>query len=365
MRIANSVLKKLSRSQDSKLRFRVHLLLGSALPQITDRSAVNLRGAFSNRKLKLPAVFDEHFSQVRKIVEASKDPQTYCKGTNIDLVMQDAEKLLNFLDEVKTVEIPDSCFAIQETVIDFQLKDFNFVCYLVSQIALLCQTVLNPANQTQTTDFDYTEVTKAKINSVWKHAAASLENHSKTVSDLVEVAIKRETQWVKWKLEGCPSFEKFPATEATSVMENDLEEGEVVSYDQTAPSTNPLFEQNELLPTMQTYLARVYQDMDPDEQIEEEFKVKKDPVYSWRCLRLVSFSNLEVFKKLNFPEIEGVAKALRGDTKDLEFQTNLVFHFSLLEKPLIEVYTTEETFPQKHQRDHLPEESPSKVPKPN
>ena len=40
---------------------------------------------------------------------------------------------------------------------------------------------------------------------------------------------------------------------------------------------------------MNDYLNPIFQGMDPDEEVEEEYKKKNDPTFCWKFLRAASF----------------------------------------------------------------------------
>jgi hypothetical protein len=74
-------------------------------------------------------------------------------------------------------------------------------------------------------------------------------------------------------------------------------------------------------PCVSDYLNRVLTDLDPDQGMEEEYKVKKEEVFSWRFLRQVSFVDL-----VNF---HGEPEAHRGFIRfdgDIEKQAKILYN---------------------------------------
>lgn len=51
-------------------------------------------------------------------------------------------------------------------------------------------------------------------------------------------------------------------------------------------------------------------DNDPEGEIEEEYKGKNNPVFSWRFLRLVSQKNIRVFKKVYDGDIDKITQII-------------------------------------------------------
>jgi THO complex subunit 1 len=51
------------------------------------------------------------------------------------------------------------------------------------------------------------------------------------------------------------------------------------------------------VPAVDKWLSNVKVEMDPDEDVEEEYKRKNDKVYAWRALRLLAHQDIKVFSK--------------------------------------------------------------------
>lgn len=49
------------------------------------------------------------------------------------------------------------------------------------------------------------------------------------------------------------------------------------------------------LPTLNEYLTPVFIDMDPEQQVEDEYKRKHNQVFCWRLLRAISYIDLVNF----------------------------------------------------------------------
>mmetsp|Transcript_4688 Transcript_4688/g.4597 ORF Transcript_4688/g.4597 Transcript_4688/m.4597 type:complete len:402 (-) Transcript_4688:44-1249(-) len=178
---------------------------------------------------------------------------------------------------------------------------------------LLAQTLTLPANQAQTSAFVLSELQKNKLGSIVLKSKDILNEINPPILKIIESSLNNELFWIKWKLNQCQAFEKESCIEVPSKHEIELEEGEVGNDEVKTNKSEPLFDEYLREPTMENYLEKVYADLDPDEGIEEEYKCKKDPVYSWRLLRLVSQNRIDIFSRLENIDVEKVAIEIKKE----------------------------------------------------
>ncbi|CAG9334664.1 unnamed protein product [Blepharisma stoltei] len=314
LRINNSLLKRLSKRCQAKFRFRVQLLLASSIALISERSGVNFKGNFASRATKTQISNDTVFSWILNVLSFSRDPITLFKDS--DKFDRCLEHIENLLEHFKTINIEKSSMAFylpEARLFEFQVKDSEFICFIVTLIMLLAQTLTSPANQVQTSVFILSELQKNKLGSIVLKSKDILNEINPPILKIIESSLNNELFWVKWKLNQCQAFEKESCIEVPSKHEIELEEGEVGNDEVKTNKSEPLFDEYLQEPTMENYLERVYADLDPDEGIEEEYKCKKDPVYSWRLLRLVSQNRIDIFGRLDNIDVEKVAIEIKKD----------------------------------------------------
>ena len=141
----------------------------------------------------------------------------------------------------------------------------------------------------------------------------------------IEDLLESEAPWINWKYNKCLKFEKEAYVEYPGEDKIELEEGEVAGEEITVSKNKPLFEEGERPPIVRNFIERVIVDLNPDEQIEEEFRAKNDPVFTWRLLRLVSFTHIDLFMNMPKIDIEKIAMELKPIYKfneDIEIKSS-------------------------------------------
>jgi hypothetical protein len=144
------------------------------------------------------------------------------------------------------------------------------------------------------------------------------------MSECVETIVRNEELWSKWKENKCPNFERPPsetvkarkldtskalagkmmgqggrlingtAKGAESSLCNPKNGVEMRKYlRMPKEAVDPLRGESVNitpadLPTIGDYLYSFLADMDPDQDVEDEFKKKRDEVFTWRFFRQLS-----------------------------------------------------------------------------
>ena len=148
-------------------------------------------------------------------------------------------------------------------------------------------------------------------------------------AETVAQILEREKLWIAWKKESCPPLEKAYAEEVkvpknmvkkkrkaparSSFMQHavklghpDLDQLWNICEDNTSCLN---YEDQGMVPSVRDYLNPVIDQADPEDMIEEAYKVKNDKVYSWKALRLVARSNIATFGR-NVEDLEDVIPIL-------------------------------------------------------
>lgn len=309
------MLKKLSRFRQSVLRSRVQLLVSNIMPQVTERSGVNLKGAYNSWHGNLSThTENETYNKICHLKQFIDEPLEKLGSMEMSKVF---ELMEFFMEKVNSnlTEIRKDYWEIaqDEHMLGYQLKDKRFISEIIVQCLILCHSFTKPANQTQKTSFNLTEGDLLKMKLCQSKLSMQLEKLNKNLHQGLDKILHQENKWAEWKDQQCPSFEKAPS----------MEEPLIIEYKtfSTKPSNGKgkhtsLFEENKYDPDLQKYLNKVYIDLDPEEDIEDEYKSKHDQVFSWRMLRLVSQTNLKTFQKIYDGDIEKIAIELRPKTSE-------------------------------------------------
>jgi len=158
------------------------------------------------------------------------------------------------------------------------------------------------------------EMAAPLLQRVKKVLAATPPEGKKFVEAVFNI-LEREENWVSWKKNKAPSFEKAPEKlvparpkmkrlKAGVRMGNpELDRLWNLSADNESVLAMP--EGTSLVPSCEEFLEPIRDDVDPEAGIEEEYKNKHDKVFCWKALRLVARVHLASF--LNYTNIEDVA----------------------------------------------------------
>jgi THO complex subunit 1 len=131
----------------------------------------------------------------------------------------------------------------------------------------------------------------------------------------VEHILEREKNWVWWKRDGCPPFEKQPidkkspnAGQKKRRQRWRLGNKELSQLWRWADQNpNALTDSQRVrTPDIADYWKPLAEDMDPSAGIEDEYHHKNNRVYCWKGLRFTARQDLEGFSRFTEMGIEGV-----------------------------------------------------------
>ncbi|OMJ89563.1 hypothetical protein SteCoe_8266 [Stentor coeruleus] len=331
LRISNALLKRLSRNEHLHTRYQLHKILANCMGSISYRSGSNFRGQFSNKKSIFLSLSDDLFSQVNSVFLAIKDPYiAFCDQGHLDRFLTTTVKLIEKISNIKTYENSFNIYQPIEEIFDIQLKDSDFIIYLLGSIIFLAQTLQKPATTQQETSFVLNETQKSTLNLLSNKSKEILLKINIEIVKDIENLLESEIPWITWKMNKCPKFEREKVVEMPKEEKIELEDGELAGEEVVVNKKKAFFEEGERKPDINAFIDKVLVDLDPDEDIEDQYKSKNDVVFNWRFLRLISQSHIEEFKYLGKPDIEKISLRLRPsanfvirekENDDIEYKT--------------------------------------------
>ncbi|KAJ6945349.1 hypothetical protein NC651_000412 [Populus alba x Populus x berolinensis] len=159
---------------------------------------------------------------------------------------------------------------------------------------------------------------KEEIRSREEHVKKLLEMtppKGKDFLHMVEHILEREKNWLWWKRDGCPPFEKQPIENKT-VQDGgkkrrprwrlgNKELSQLWKWADQNPNalTDP---QRVRTPAITDYWKPLAEDMDPSAGIDAEYHHKNNRVYCWKGLRFSARQDLDGFSRFTDHGIEGV-----------------------------------------------------------
>ncbi|XP_067887833.1 THO complex subunit 1 isoform X2 [Heterodontus francisci] len=212
-------------------------------------------------------------------------------------------------------------FLTSEKLMDLQLNDSNFRRHILLQYLILFQylkgQVKFKSSYCVLTDEQslWIEDTTKAVYQLFKETPPDGEKFS----SMVEHILHSEENWIAWKNEGCPSFvkerppeskvpkltRKRPAPEdffgkgpgKKVLMGNE----ELTRLWNLCPDNMEACksESREFMPTLEEFFEEAIEQADPENMVEEEYKVVNNSNYGWRALRLLARRSPHFFQPTN------------------------------------------------------------------
>ncbi|XP_020094223.1 THO complex subunit 1 isoform X1 [Ananas comosus] len=337
LRTCNQLLRRLSKANDVVFCGRILMFLAHFFP-LSERSAVNIKGVFNTSNetkyekdapdgvsvdfnfYKTFWSLQEHFSNPASTTLAPSKWQKFSSNLMIVLDTFEAQPLSDDDGNVNNLEQEEeAAFSIKyltsSKLMSLELKDPNFRRHILVQCLILFDYLKAPGKNDKDGP---TESMKEEIKSCEERVKKLLEitpPKGKEFLQSIEHILEREKNWVWWKRDGCPAFEKQP-TEKKSGQDvvrkrkprwrlGNKELSQLWKWADQNPNalTDP---QRIRMPSVTEYWKALAEDMDVSAGIEPEFHHKNNRVYCWKGLRFSARQDLEGFSRFTENGIEGV-----------------------------------------------------------
>ncbi|KDP40562.1 hypothetical protein JCGZ_24561 [Jatropha curcas] len=336
LRTCNQLLRRLSKANDVVFCGRILMFLAHFFP-LSERSAVNIKGVFNTSndtkyEKDPPAGISIDFNFYKTLwslqeffcnpVSLTLAPTKWHKFTATLMVVLntfDAQPLSEEEGNANNLEEEAATFNIKyltsSKLMGLELKDPSFRRHILVQCLILFDYLKAPGKN----DKDLTsESMKEEIKTCEERVKKLLEMtppKGKDFLHMVEHILEREKNWVWWKRDGCPAFEKQPI-ENKMVQDGvkkrkprwrlgNKELSQLWKWADQNPNalTDP---QRVRTPSITEYWKPLAEDMDPSAGIEAEYHHKNNRVYCWKGLRFSARQDLDGFSRFTDHGIEGV-----------------------------------------------------------
>ncbi|KAI8027359.1 THO complex subunit 1 [Camellia lanceoleosa] len=314
LRTCNQLLRRLSKANDVVFCGRIIMFLAHFFP-LSERSAVNIKGVFNTSNetkyekeapegisidfnfYKTFWSLQEHFCNPASLTLAPTKWQKFTSSLMVVLNTFDAQPLSDEEGNANNLEDEAATFGIK---------------YLTSSKLMGLEA---PGKN----DKDLpSETLKEEIKSFEERVKKLLEMtppNGKEFLNSIDHILERERNWVWWKRDGCPPFEK-PLIEKKSVQDGakkrkirwrlgNKELSQLWKWADQNPNalTDP---QRVRTPAVTEYWKPLAEDMDLTAGIEAEYHHKNNRVYCWKGLRFSARQDLDGFSRFTEYGIEGV-----------------------------------------------------------
>ncbi|GAB2293096.1 suppressor of the transcriptional defect of hpr1 by overexpression [Dionaea muscipula] len=336
LRTCNQLLRRLSKANDVVFCGRILMFLAHFFP-LSERSAVNIKGVFNTSnetkyEKDAPEGFSidfnfyktfwslqEYFSNPPSITLAPSKWQKFATSLMVVLSTFEAQPLSDEHGNANIVEEEVAFFNIKyltsSKLMGLELKDPSFRRHILLQCLILFDYLKAPGKSEKDMP---SEAMKEEIRSCEDRVKKLLEvtpPKGKEFLECVERILERERNWVWWKRDGCPPFEKQPMEKKVvqDVVKRrrprwrmgNKELSQLWKWSDANPNalTDP---QRVQTPSITEYWKPLADDMDETAVIEAEYHHKNNKVYCWKGLRFSARQDLEGFSKFTEYGIEGV-----------------------------------------------------------
>ncbi|KAI5410919.1 THO complex subunit 1 [Lathyrus oleraceus] len=336
LRTCNQLLRRLSKANDVVFCGRILMFLAHFFP-LSERSALNIKGVFNTsnetkyEKEPIEGIcidfnfyetfwgLQEYFSNPASINHSPIRWKKFTSSLSVVLNTFEAQPLSDEEGDANNLEEEAVNFSIKyltsSKLMGLELKDPSFRRHVLVQCLILFNYLKAPGKG----DKDLpSENMKDEITLCEERVKKLIEltpPKGKEFLHKIEHILEREKNWVWWKRDGCPPYEKQPA-EKKVVQDaskkrkprwrmGNKELSQLWKWADQNPNalTDP---QRVQTPSIMEYWKPLAEDMDPSAGIEAEYHHKNNRVYCWKGLRLSARQDLEGFSKFTEYGIEGV-----------------------------------------------------------
>ncbi|KAL6847600.1 hypothetical protein ACP4OV_022626 [Aristida adscensionis] len=316
LRTCNQLLRRLSKANDVVFCGRIIMFLAHFFP-LSERSALNIKGVFNTSNVtkyekdatdgisvdfnfyKTLWSLQEHFSNPALTAANPAKWQKFSSNLEVVLSTFEAQPLsdddgrVNNLDQEE-----DAAFNIKyltsSKLMGLELKDPSFRRHILVQCLIFFDYLKAPGKSDKDGP---TGSMKEEIKSCEEHVKKLLEiipPKGKEFLKSIEHILEREKNWVWWKRDGCPAFEKQPFEKKSGQAGarkrkprwrlGNKELSQLWKWAEQNP--NALTDPDRVrMPSITEYWKPLAEDMDPSAGIEEEYHHKSNRLH-WKEAKL-------------------------------------------------------------------------------
>ena len=208
-------------------------------------------------------------------------------------------------------------FLTSEKLMNLQLRDSHFRRHVLLQMLVLFHYLVGDV-KFKASSHQLQDNQTAWIKETTENVYRLLEETPPQGTEFaayVRYILKQEQNWVAWKNDGCPSYEKPPLATAeqnsypvvehlgdvhakSSKHRHNLGNTELTRLWNLCPDNLEACRKKSrrFVPDMQKFIAESIEQADPAARIEPEYKVINNPNFSWQALRLLSQNSPHFFQ---------------------------------------------------------------------
>ncbi|EPS68583.1 hypothetical protein M569_06184, partial [Genlisea aurea] len=346
LRTCNQLLRRLSKANDVVFCGRIIMFLAHFFP-LSERSAVNIKGVFNTSNetkyeketpectsidfnfYKTFWSLQEFFSNPASLTPVATKWPKFCSSLMVVLNTFEAQPLRD--EECNAINLEDEAnFSIKyltsSNLMGLELKDPSFRRHFLVQCLILFDYLKSPGKNDKDLLLDSMREEIKNCEEQVKKLLEMTPPRGKEFLHGIGHVLERERNWVWWKRDSCPPFEKQPLERKVAQdgarkrrlrwRLGNKELSQLWKWADQNPNalTDP---RRVCTPSIMDYWKPLADDMDEAAGIEEEYHHKNNRVYCWKGLRFSARQDLEGFSRFTEHGIEGVVplELLPPDTR--------------------------------------------------
>eukprot|EP01147_Barroeca_monosierra_P005412 gene5412-7146_t len=234
-----------------------------------------------------------------------------------------------FSDTVK-IDSADATFAKYLTspkLFELQLHDVTMRREILLQLLILFaylprQSKFKQRGQVPTpSQLEWLNIQKKEVEKLMKTAGSNGDWFLRSAKHFLQ----REMFWLRWKEEGCPSYEITETVRPSRIIDDTDNVGTPMGSKElqrlwTISSTNKeaCKRAKVEIPSLEAYFADAIGDMDPDQCVEEMYWKTKNVEFNWKGLRLIARHKVNLLNFNDQSSLEGYMEStMRTLAKDI------------------------------------------------
>ncbi|GJP57250.1 hypothetical protein CLOM_g16276 [Closterium sp. NIES-68] len=205
-------------------------------------------------------------------------------------------------------------YLTSASLLGLELRDCSFRRQFLVQCLILLDYLMIPGKVEKDEKREAMRVEAREFEARVKKLLRRLPPAGEDFLSSVEHVMRRERQWVAWKKEVCPPFDRppadltprrDPAPKRPRYVMGNKELDRLFRWADKHPDalTDP---EQVAVPAFRDFVQPLAEDMDPENGIEAEYHKTNDKVFCWRALRLAARSDIEAFNRFGDLGMEGV-----------------------------------------------------------
>ena len=369
LRLCNSLLKRLSRTRQATLCGRILMFMAASWP-LSEKSALNTKGLCHTANVT-DFEDEEHFDEQNKEEDDDdrappkenystykgfwsvqrwlanppsclKEPKPFLEA--VDVTCSALERTACTQDELdreraallekqhepapsgdeSSQMLGSQKYLTNSRLLRIQLRDPQLRTQVASQLYMVLDYLRRELEASKRKD--WASQPKARVRKI---IAGTPPNGPESAGSL-DLLLEHEVQWAAWKKQGCPSFEKAPlpkpvkqkrmyyAPPIPEVLQrrqkkkDDIEKKRLADEPTLEEKCRRLHCQ---IPTLEEHLKEWVEADDPDNDIDDEYHPRHDPVWKFRALRLVMKEKLPWFADMHDANVEVAVDKMFPDRK--------------------------------------------------